>query len=138
MKTMVTRIGENSKMVINGDPNQTDLKGQLNGFDDLISRYIKHIEINGWMKYIDYVELNETDIVRSEVVKNIIMLYGEELNDSLNTDNETISRESKEPKELNNPEGNDNNSTSSFNSDCALVPLEHKSKYYDENSGFLK
>ena len=49
------------------------LEGQLNGFDDLISRYIKHIEINGWMKYIDYVELNETDIVRSEVVKNIII-----------------------------------------------------------------
>ena len=29
MKTMVTRIGENSKMVINGDPNQTDLRGSI-------------------------------------------------------------------------------------------------------------
>lgn len=69
MKMLLTRIGKNSKLVVTGDPDQSDI-GTHNGFDDLVSR-VKKNEDDLWK----LVELTSDDIQRSELVKRILGLY---------------------------------------------------------------
>lgn len=69
MKMFLTRIGFNSRAIITGDITQTDLpRRQESG---LIS--IQHIlqDIDG----IDFVYLNEEDVVRHKLVRDIIKAY---------------------------------------------------------------
>lgn len=69
MKMFLTRIGEGSKMVINGDITQSDLpEGKKSGLKQasVILKGIKGIEI---------VNLTYRDIVRHELVSNIIKAY---------------------------------------------------------------
>lgn len=69
MKMFLTRIGFNSRAIITGDITQTDLpRKQESG---LIS--IQHIlkDING----IDFVYLDENDVVRHRLVRDIIEAY---------------------------------------------------------------
>ena len=70
MKMLVTRLGENSKMVITGDLKQTDFIKE-NGLHDFIYRF----EIYNNSNLIKLVRLENEDIERSEVVKNIIAIY---------------------------------------------------------------
>jgi phosphate starvation-inducible PhoH-like protein len=69
MKMLLTRIGKNSKLVVTGDPDQSDI-GTHNGFDDLVSR-VKKNEDDLWK----LVELTQDDIQRSELVKRILGIY---------------------------------------------------------------
>ena len=69
MKMLLTRIGENSKMVITGDPDQHDRGFEDNGLSDLISR------IYSDSNDIFHVKFEESDVVRSEVIKEILRLY---------------------------------------------------------------
>lgn len=69
MKMLLTRIGKKTKLVITGDPDQSDI-GHLNGFDDLVSR-VKKNEDDLWK----LVELTPDDIQRSELVKRILGIY---------------------------------------------------------------
>jgi len=68
MKMLLTRIGEGSKMVITGDPDQHDRGFDLNGLSDLLDR----IENSG---SIFHVKFEEDDVVRSEVIKEILGIY---------------------------------------------------------------
>ena len=83
MLMLTTRIGTNSRMVITGDLAQSD-KSQENGLKDLISRYDFYMDchkLNDTMKIseeknkIEIVRLNNTDILRSEVVEKILRIY---------------------------------------------------------------
>ena len=69
MKMVLTRIGEGSRMVINGDLSQVDLPiGQISGLNEskkILSK-IKDIEII-------YLEAN--DVIRHPIVKKIIKAY---------------------------------------------------------------
>lgn len=67
MKMLLTRIGKNSKLVITGDPNQTDIH-EPNGFEDLLKR----LPIDDLWKI---VHLTEDDVQRSELVKRILGVY---------------------------------------------------------------
>lgn len=67
MKTFLTRIGENSKVIINGDVDQVDIKG-VSGLKDAIDR------LEG-MEEVGIVHFTEEDIVRSKLVKAILMRY---------------------------------------------------------------
>lgn len=67
MKMLLTRIGKNSKLVITGDPNQTDIH-EPNGFEDLLKR----LPVDDLWKI---VRLTEDDVQRSELVKRILSLY---------------------------------------------------------------
>jgi len=67
MKMLLTRIGQDSKMVIIGDPLQSDLKEDTNGLCDLISR----VDTKEF-QYIDYVCLDDNDVQRSEVVVELL------------------------------------------------------------------
>lgn len=72
MKMLLTRIGDDSKMVITGDLNQADRLGE-NGLDDFIRR-IKDKNL----KLIDLIEFGMGDIERHPVIKEILSVYDEE------------------------------------------------------------
>jgi phosphate starvation-inducible PhoH-like protein len=69
MKMLLTRIGENSKMVITGDHTQHDRGFEINGLSDLISRIPENSE------GISSVEFTDSDVVRSQVIKEILNMY---------------------------------------------------------------
>lgn len=71
MKTLVTRIGNNSKLVITGDINQSDI-GDVNGLNHLMSLLTKN-KIDS--DKIQYIMFDNDDIKRSEFVKYILDLY---------------------------------------------------------------
>jgi phosphate starvation-inducible PhoH-like protein len=72
MLMLITRIGDNSKMVITGDVNQSD-RGESNGLVDLLSK-IKTSSAE-YSNRIGYVEFNETDVQRSPIVADILNMY---------------------------------------------------------------
>ena len=71
MLMLLTRIGEESKMAITGDLNQTD-RHDKNGLSDFLHKIKKS---NKFAKHIGYIEMDSDDIQRSEVLKDIIELY---------------------------------------------------------------
>ena len=72
IKTLLTRIGTNSKIIMTGDITQCDNLYE-NGLDDLLLR----LDLNGILTndFIDYIEFDNNDIKRSEFVKYISSLY---------------------------------------------------------------
>lgn len=72
MKTLLTRMGENSKLVITGDLSQSDLGTCENGLADLLQR-IEQSDV--LLPFYDHVMFTEDDVVRSEFVKQILKLY---------------------------------------------------------------
>jgi phosphate starvation-inducible PhoH-like protein len=69
MLMVLTRIGSNSKLVINGDVSQTDTVGQ-NGLADAFGR------LDG-IRGISFVQLEEEDIVRNGLIREIIRRYSD-------------------------------------------------------------
>lgn len=65
---VATRIGKDSKLVITGDLNQSDLLVE-NGLQHFVNR-IQTMEFND----IKMVKFNNDDVERSQVVKNVIKL----------------------------------------------------------------
>lgn len=70
MKMLLTRIGEGSKMVVAGDPNQHDRGFEENGLLDLLMR----LPIPN--DHVRHVEFTNDDVVRSQVIKEILTMYG--------------------------------------------------------------
>lgn len=73
MKMLLTRIGDGSKMVLTGDTEQTDLRG-MNGLEDFVMRYHMCSDIETKNK-IKLVELNDSDVVRSDIVRRVLSMY---------------------------------------------------------------
>lgn len=67
MKLILSRLGRNSKMIITGDPDQSDISG-VNGFVDALDR------LQG-IPGLSYVTLQIEDIQRDKIVKNILSRY---------------------------------------------------------------
>ena len=74
MKMLLTRIGEDSKMVITGDLSQTDLKRKTNGFFEFMNKYHSYTRHKSADK-LDMVELTQDDVFRSEIVKTVLNIY---------------------------------------------------------------
>jgi phosphate starvation-inducible PhoH-like protein len=73
MKMVLTRIAENSKLVVTGDLNQTDRQfTNTNGLLDFIGR-LKNQNSSG----IGHVHLSAKDIQRHPMVKEVLNIYGE-------------------------------------------------------------
>lgn len=67
MKLFVTRIGEHSQFVVNGDVTQSDLHGQAeNGLEWIVRR------LRGKSSKINVIEFTHSDIQRSAIVKTIL------------------------------------------------------------------
>ena len=71
MKMALTRLGENSKMVVTGDLVQAD-RGTNNGLQDFINR-LEHQET----PRISIVKFTLNDIERHPVVQDVLNIYGE-------------------------------------------------------------
>ena len=69
IKMFLTRIGENSKLVVNGDPSQIDLLNKS------YSGLIKSREILKSLKEIKIIEFDHNDVVRHPLVSKIIRAY---------------------------------------------------------------
>ena len=69
MKMFLTRLGEGSRMMVNGDPSQTDLApGQKSGLSDAI----------GLLRRLDrvaHVRFRHGDVVRHDLVRQIVEAY---------------------------------------------------------------
>jgi phosphate starvation-inducible protein PhoH and related proteins len=70
VKMFLTRIGENSKMVITGDMKQSDFKKD-NGLSDFINRFET-------VEGIEMVEFDKSDIQRHHLIGHILKMYGDE------------------------------------------------------------
>jgi phosphate starvation-inducible PhoH-like protein len=71
LKMLVTRIGEGSKLVLNGDIQQSDLK-EADGLSKIVHLAKKH------MLPIPVVEFTVDDVVRSDICKQWIVVFTEE------------------------------------------------------------
>jgi len=74
MKMILTRLGDNSKLIVTGDLQQTDRQfSKNNGLIDFINK-IKKSDSN----VFGHVEFAGKDIQRSIAVREVLKLYGEE------------------------------------------------------------
>ena len=69
MKMFLTRMGENSRMVITGDPSQIDLPfGAKSGLKDAL-------EILPKIRGVEIIRFGEEDVVRHDLVTRIVKAY---------------------------------------------------------------
>lgn len=71
MKLLLTRLGENSKIVITGDLQQHDQKC-LNGLQDFLEKYQ-----NFNSSYISSIMFSKDDIERHPAIKEVLEIYGD-------------------------------------------------------------
>ena len=75
IKMFLTRIGENSKIVINGDPSQIDLPNKsLSGLN-------RSKELLGHLNEISVVDFDHSDVVRHPLVSKIVKAYSDQNKD---------------------------------------------------------
>jgi len=148
MKMLTTRIGENSRLAITGDLNQSDILIE-NGLYDLINK-INNLNVENERnakllntttteefvekKLIDIVQFYKEDIERSEVVKKVIEIYdftNNDINDLKNNEyivvkGNDISSQNKSITSFTKP----TSSSSNPNTDAALIPSTHITTHY--------
>ncbi len=72
IKMFLTRIGENSKIVINGDPSQIDLPNKS------LSGLKRSKEILEHLNEISIIDFDHTDVVRHPLVSKIVKAYSDQ------------------------------------------------------------
>ncbi len=75
IKMFLTRIGENSKIVINGDPSQIDLPNKN------MSGLSRSRKLLGHLKEISVVDFDHSDVVRHPLISKIVKAYTDQEND---------------------------------------------------------
>ena len=69
MKMFLTRLGENSRMIVTGDPTQIDLPpGQRSGL-------VEAVKLLSGIDAIGHVRFRDEDVVRHELVRQIVSAY---------------------------------------------------------------
>lgn len=74
LKTILTRMGDNSKLIILGDPNQIDIKTKSESSLSFLVKKVKQNPIEG----IEIVEFTEEDIVRHRLTRYFINVFKSE------------------------------------------------------------
>ncbi len=69
IKMFLTRIGENSKIVVNGDPSQIDLQNKS------MSGLLKSKKLLGHLNEISIIDFDHSDVVRHPLVSKIVKAY---------------------------------------------------------------
>ena len=75
IKMFLTRIGENSKLVVNGDPSQIDLPNKHQSGLTESQNIVKGI------KEISIINFNDNDVIRHPLVAKIVQAYQKNKND---------------------------------------------------------
>ena len=70
MKMLLTRLGENSRLVITGDLEQNDLHGVINGLEDFLNK-IKGRRSDS----ISSIEFDKSQVEREDIVKEVLEIY---------------------------------------------------------------
>jgi phosphate starvation-inducible PhoH-like protein len=137
MKMLATRLGINSRMVITGDLNQTDIKKE-NGLYDFMNK----VEIYNNTDLIKIINFDNSDIERSEIVKKVIEIYAYKKYNEIAVSNV---KKNDTPIAIDVPavSNNNNNTAKPFSSkfyskpnanandnDAALIPRHHMTKPY--------
>lgn len=69
MKMFLTRLGEGSRMIVTGDPTQTDLpSGQTSGLSEAV-------RLVGGLEGVGHIRLTADDVVRHDLVRRIVGAY---------------------------------------------------------------
>ncbi len=69
MKMFLTRLGEGSRMIVNGDPSQTDLPhGEKSGLSDAVALLSR-------LEGVGHVVFRAGDVVRHDLVRRIVAAY---------------------------------------------------------------
>jgi phosphate starvation-inducible protein PhoH and related proteins len=69
MKMFLTRLGEGSRMIVNGDPSQTDLPtGQKSGLSQAVGLLSR-------LEGVGHVVFRQGDVVRHDLVRRIVVAY---------------------------------------------------------------
>ena len=71
MKMLLTRLGENSRLVITGDLEQFDRNNEQNGLDDFLNKFRGKRSSS-----ITSYEFQRSDIQREDVVREVLDIYG--------------------------------------------------------------
>ena len=69
IKMFLTRIGENSKIVVNGDPSQIDLPNKS------LSGLVRSKQLLGHLNEIAVIDFDHSDVVRHPLVSKIVKAY---------------------------------------------------------------
>jgi phosphate starvation-inducible protein PhoH len=64
----ITRIGEDTKIIITGDPRQHDRGFENNGLVDLVDRCVNE-------DYIEHVRFIDTDVQRNKYIQRVLEMY---------------------------------------------------------------
>lgn len=110
MLMLLTRLGINSKIVITGDLQQSDLSNINNGLQDLITKMENNMPDNFYL-----IKMDEIDIQRSNIVREVLNLYNSNLYNS-----KKKNEEKKVIKKTNN--------------DAALIPAHDVSVNFKEHN----
>ncbi len=70
MKMLLTRLGENSRLIITGDLDQTDRPDSVNGLEDFLDKMRGRRSDS-----ISSIEFDKADIERETVVKEVLEIY---------------------------------------------------------------
>ena len=73
MKMLLTRLGENSRIIVTGDLDQHDRVGEINGLEDFLNKFRGKRSPS-----ISSIEFEKNDVQREEVVKEVLDLYSGE------------------------------------------------------------
>ena len=73
MKMLLTRLGENSRIIITGDLDQHDRHGETNGLEDFLNKFKGKRSSS-----ITSIEFQTDDIQRETVVKEVLDIYDSE------------------------------------------------------------
>ena len=73
MKMLLTRLGENSRLIITGDLEQYDRPDEINGLEDFLNKFRGKRSAS-----ITSFEFDKKDIQREEVVKEVLDIYAGE------------------------------------------------------------
>jgi phosphate starvation-inducible PhoH-like protein len=69
MKMFLTRLGENSRMIVTGDPSQIDLPpGQKSGL-------VEAVRVLDGVEGIGRITFRDVDVVRHDLVRRIVTAY---------------------------------------------------------------
>ncbi len=80
MKMFLTRLGENSRMIVTGDPSQVDLPGGVR------SGLIEALDLLGSIKGVSNIRFSSKDVVRHRLVAEIVNAYDDVLRKKKNSD----------------------------------------------------
>jgi phosphate starvation-inducible PhoH-like protein len=70
MKMLLTRIGENTRMVITGDLEQHDRGDETNGLEDFLSKFKGKRSSS-----IHSIDFDKNDIQREDIIREVLDIY---------------------------------------------------------------